>query len=79
MINMILANAIILFVLFFLISWLYVSLALYFILLIIAQVRRHKNIGAIAILNVVLGWTFLGWLVALLWALNSDITEEEDN
>ncbi len=79
MINIIMVNAIILLVLFFLVSWLFVALALYFIPLIVAQVRRHNNIIAIAVLNTILGWTFLGWLAALLWALNSDIDEYQDN
>ena len=48
---------------------------MYFIPLIVAYIRKHNNIAAIAVLNLVLGWTMLGWLAALLWALNSDIEE----
>ncbi len=79
MLNMILADAIILLAVFFLISWLFISLIVYFIPLIIAHIRRHKNLIAIAILNIVLGWTFFGWLAALLWAFNSDIEENDNN
>lgn len=79
MLNMALINAIILLTVFFLISWLFISLVVYFIPLITAHIRRHKNLVAIAILNTVLGWTFFGWLAALLWALNSDIEENENN
>jgi hypothetical protein len=35
---------------------------------IIAAARWHYNAGAIFILNLFLGWTFLGWLAALIWA-----------
>ena len=29
---------------------------------------KKKNSGAIFILNLFLGWTFVGWVVALVWA-----------
>ena len=77
MLNLVLANAIVILTIFFLISWLFVALAIYFIPLIVAKIRRHDNIVAIAILNIVLGWTFLGWLAALLWSLNSDVESSE--
>ncbi|MBQ8476656.1 superinfection immunity protein [bacterium] len=78
MLNLALANAIILLTIFFLISWLFVAFAIYFVPVIVAHIRRHKNIAAIIVLNVFLGWTFFGWLAALLWSLNSDIQEEEN-
>lgn len=37
----------------------------------LASVRRHHNSGAIGVLNLLLGWTFLGWAVALVWASTS--------
>ena len=64
-------------ILFFCATWLFISLAIYFIPVIIAYIRRHNNILAITILTIFLGWTFFGWLAAVLWALNSDIKEEE--
>ena len=50
----------------------FISLAIYFVPIIIAYVRRHNNFVAICLLNIFTGWTFLGWLASLLWALNSD-------
>jgi hypothetical protein len=41
---------------------------LYFLPGYIATHFKHRNAGAIWALNVVAGWTFLGWLVALVWA-----------
>ena len=63
--------------LFFCATWLFISLAIYFIPVIIAYIRKHNNILAITILTIFLGWTFFGWLAAVLWALNSDIKEED--
>ena len=51
----------------------FISLAIYFIPIIIAFIRKHNNFFAICLLNIFTGWTFLGWLASLLWALNSDI------
>lgn len=44
------------------------SLAIYFLPCIIADKRGHPNIMAIFALNLLLGWTFVGWVVALVWA-----------
>ena len=43
-------------------------IALYFLPWILAGVRNHHNRGAIALTNITLGWTGLGWLIALIWA-----------
>ena len=29
---------------------------------------NHRNVTAIILLNIFLGWTFIGWVVALVWA-----------
>jgi hypothetical protein len=34
----------------------------------VARRRRHRNENAVVILNILLGWTFLGWVLALVWA-----------
>lgn len=44
------------------------GLAMYFLPLAVAQHRRHPQILAIGVLNVVAGWTLIGWIVALVWA-----------
>lgn len=35
----------------------------------IAEAREHRNASAIMLLNLLTGWTGLGWLAALLWAV----------
>lgn len=38
---------------------------------VIALFRGHHNVGAIAVLNLFLGWTFLGWIGALVWSFTA--------
>jgi hypothetical protein len=52
--------------------WVFVGL--YFLPTIIAAICKHRNSGAIFVLNLFLGWTFLGWVVALVWACTNDPT-----
>lgn len=42
--------------------------ALYFLPSIIAGKRNHPQVVPIVLLNVFVGWTFLGWVVALVWS-----------
>lgn len=43
--------------------------AIYMIPTIIASRKKHKNLAAIATLNVVAGWSGIGWIAALIWSL----------
>lgn len=51
------------------IFWL-VSLFFYFLPAFLA--RNKPNFTSILILNILAGWTFIGWIIALVWALSSD-------
>lgn len=42
--------------------------ALYFLPTYEASKRKHVNTGAIALVNIFLGWTLIGWVVAIAWA-----------
>lgn len=46
-------------------------IALYFVPFIIGIVRRHPNLGPILIVTVLLGWTGIGWVVALAMACSA--------
>jgi len=46
------------------------GLPLYFIPAIIG--RKKKNAQAIFMLNLLAGWTFIGWVVAMVWACTKD-------
>jgi len=50
-------------------GWMVVAVLGYLIPSITAMAREHRNAAAIAALNVLLGWTVLGWIGALVWAL----------
>ena len=39
---------------------------------IVAFARGKKNKGAILALNFFLGWTLVGWVVSLVWALTHE-------
>ena len=45
-----------------------VLFALYCIPLFVAMHRNHRQMLAIIVLNLLLGWTLLGWVGALVWA-----------
>jgi hypothetical protein len=49
-----------------------VGLAVYFLPTIIVLARRKKNVLGPILVNVLLGWTVIGWIVALIWALTVD-------
>ena len=46
-----------------------IGLALYFLPTIIAASRRATRMPVIVLVNVFLGWTLVGWVVALVLAL----------
>jgi hypothetical protein len=44
--------------------------AIYCAPFIVAIIRRHHNIAPIVVINVLLGWTVLGWAAALALAVS---------
>ena len=48
-----------------------VVLTLYFTPSIIAKSRDHHQFATILVLNIFLGWTFIGWVVCLAMALSA--------
>jgi hypothetical protein len=49
-------------------------LSLYVMPSAIAAVRGHHQLAAIFILNILLGWTIIGWIAALIWAATAKRT-----
>ena len=45
-----------------------ICLALYFLPTIVAALRSHPSAGAIFAVNFFFGWTFIGWIISLVWA-----------
>ncbi len=50
-----------------------IALAIYFIPAFVG--RNKRNASAIFWLNLLMGWTLLGWVGALIWALTIDRDE----
>jgi len=46
---------------------------MYFLPSIIALMRSKQDIFAIFLLNLFLGWSVVGWIVALVWAFKNDV------
>ena len=54
------------------IIWGILGLFIYFIPTFIANKKQHIQKTSILLLNIFLGWTFIGWVVALIWATLKD-------
>lgn len=44
---------------------------LYFLPSFLALCFGHRDKGAILMLNILLGWTVIGWIIALIWSFKS--------
>lgn len=47
------------------------TFGLYFLPWLVALFRGHINTSAIFVTNLLLGWSGLGWIVALIWAFTN--------
>ena len=48
------------------------SFAVYFVPTIVAIVRHARNVLGIVLLNIFGGWTFVGWIIALVWSIRDE-------
>ncbi len=48
-----------------------ISLGIYFLPTIVAMSNSHQSGGGIFILNLLLGWSLLGWVIALVWSFTN--------
>jgi hypothetical protein len=55
----------------------FIGIAFYFLPTFLAFNRKKSNKISILLLNLFLGWTFIGWIVALVWAVAND--EKQQN
>lgn len=51
---------------------LFIFILVYIAPWLIAGIRGHYSRHAILVLNIIFGWTIIGWIWALLWALNGN-------
>lgn len=50
---------------------LFVIAILYFLPSVIASRRKNKSANSIFVVNLFLGWTLLGWVIALAWSVSN--------
>ncbi len=55
----------------------FIVLMIYLLPSFVAQYRKHRNENAIFVLNLFLGWTFIGWVGALIWASTDNIDPDK--
>jgi len=48
-----------------------IGVVVYLLPAIVAKKREHPNTTSIVVLNIFLGWSVLGWIVALVWAFSA--------
>ena len=48
------------------------ELLLYLCPTIVAVLRKHNATRGVFAVNLFLGWTIIGWLVALVWSMSSN-------
>jgi hypothetical protein len=46
------------------------ALLLYFTPTWVASARAHPNFAGVLVINLFLGWTFVGWVASLAWAVS---------
>lgn len=51
------------------------AIAIYFIPTIIAVSRAHHQVGPITVVNLLFGWSFLGWVIAFAWSVSATFGE----
>lgn len=51
------------------------TFALYFLPFLIAWRRGHRNETPIGLVNLIFGWTVIGWIVALIWSTTDNIED----
>jgi Superinfection immunity protein len=48
-----------------------IGLVIYFLPTGIAMLRSHPNVAPIFLVNFLLGWICIGWIVALVWSVTA--------
>jgi hypothetical protein len=50
----------------------FAGIGLYLLPTLIAIGNRHTHTASIAVINIFLGWTFLGWVICASWAVSQN-------
>jgi hypothetical protein len=52
------------------------GIAMYFLPAIVAHHRQHVSFGAIFLVNLLLGWSIIGWIVCFAWACSGHTRQQ---
>jgi len=52
--------------------FLVICVSIYFLPAVIALCRGHRSLGTVLFVNLLSGWTGLGWLVCIVWAFRGE-------
>ena len=55
----------------FVLVTLLVGVVLYFLPTIIVVKRQSASVTPVVLVNLLLGWTIIGWIIALIWSLSA--------
>jgi hypothetical protein len=56
--------------------FLLVGFCIYFLPTIVAMARGKTNLTGILIVNLLFGWSVIGWIVALIWAVSTERVDQ---
>lgn len=48
-----------------------VAFLIYVLPTCVAVLRDHPSVGSIAVINLFLGWSLIGWVIALAWSFSA--------
>lgn len=55
-----------------------VAFVLYFMPTLVAVKRNHRNMAPIAVVNALLGWSLIGWAIALAWSVSANVESSSE-
>lgn len=58
-------------------SVIFVLAVVYFLPALFAMLRGHHQVAAITVLNLLLGWTGIGWAVAMVWSFTLEVKQRD--
>lgn len=56
-----------------------VAACVYLLPSVVAASTRHRHTALIVLLNIFLGWTIAGWLIAFVWALVNPVRRPQEH
>lgn len=61
---------------FFVVALVALVVIVYMLPAIVASLRNHNNLNAIALATLFFGWTLIGWLACMVWAATDNVDKQ---